>query len=174
VKRLVEMHGGTAGAKSEGPGKGSEFIVRLPALPAEEVKPTPARATSPPQAAVHVDRALVIDDNIDVAESMTWMLEGLAREIKMVHSGAAALEMAAGFRPDLIVCDIGMPGMDGYETCRRLRRLPGMEKVVIAAVSGYGGPGDRRKSREAGFDRHLVKPIGRATLEELVNSAARP
>ena len=119
-----------------------------------------------------VDRALVIDDNFDVAESMTWMLEGLAREIKMVHSGQAALDRAPQFRPELIVCDIGMPGMDGYETCRRLRQVPGMEKTLIAAVSGYGNEEDRRKSKEAGFDRHLVKPIGRATLEELVRSAA--
>ena len=119
-----------------------------------------------------MDRALVIDDNIDVAESMTWILEGLAREIKMAHSGAAALEVAPEFQPDVILCDIGMPGMDGYETCRRLRRLPGLEKVVMVALSGYGGPEDRRKSQEAGFDRHLVKPVGRATLEELVKSAA--
>ena len=83
---------------------------------------------------MQVDRALVVDDNFDVAESMTWMLEGLAREIRMVHSGAAALEAAPEFRPDVILCDIGMPGMDGYETCRRLRQLPGLEKVVIAAV----------------------------------------
>jgi CheY-like chemotaxis protein len=159
-------------ARSEGPGKGSEFTVRLPALPAEEAKPAPARVTGPRPAAAQVDRALVIDDNFDVAESMTWMLEGLAREIKMAHSGAAGLEAAPGFRPDVILCDIGMPGMDGYETCRHLRRLPGMEKVVIAAVSGYGNEDDRRKSKEAGFDRHLVKPIGRATLEELLRSAA--
>jgi CheY-like chemotaxis protein len=123
--------------------------------------------------AAQVGRALVIDDNFDVAETTTWMLEGLASEVRMVHSGAAALETAPEFRPDVILCDIGMPRMDGYETCRRLRQVPGMEKTLIAAVSGYGSEDDRRKSKEAGFDRHLVKPIGRATLEELVKSAAR-
>jgi CheY-like chemotaxis protein len=172
VKRLVEMHGGTVEAGSEGPGKGSEFTVRLPALPQGAERPQPARVTVPPPAAVQLARALVIDDTPDVAESMAWMLEGLAREVRTVHSGAAALEAAREFGPDMIVCDIGMPGMDGYETCRRLRQLPGLGGAVIAAVSGYGSEEDRRRSKEAGFDRHLVKPIGRATLEELVRSAA--
>src|SRR5262249_23277385 len=131
-----------------------------------------APAPGPPPSAVQVDRALVVDDNFDVAESLTWALEGLAREIKMVHSGPAAIEAAGQWRPDIILCDLGMPGMDGYETCRRLRRLPGLENALIAAVSGYGSEDERKKSKEAGFDRHLVKPIGRATLEELVNSAA--
>jgi CheY-like chemotaxis protein len=121
---------------------------------------------------VQVGRALVVDDVPDIAEAFLWMLEGLAREIKMAHSSAAAVGLAGEWRPDLIVCDLGMPGMDGYETCRRLRQLPGLESAVIASVSGYGGEESSRKSQEAGFDRHLVKPIGRADLEELVNSAA--
>jgi two-component system CheB/CheR fusion protein len=171
VKRLAEMHGGGVAARSDGPGKGSEFTVRLPALPAQEAKPEPARVPGPPRAAVQVGRALVVDDNFDVAESMTWLLEGLAREIKVVHSGAAAVEAAGEFKPDVILCDIGMAGMDGYETCRRLRQIPGIEKVMIAAVSGYGAEEDRRRSQEAGFDRHLVKPVGRAALEELVKGA---
>jgi two-component system CheB/CheR fusion protein len=100
------------------------------------------------------------------------MLEGLAREIQMVHSGAAAIDLVGDWRPEIIVCDIGMPGMDGYETCRRLRQVPGLEKTLIAAVSGYGNEEDRRRSKEAGFDRHLVKPIGRAALEELIGGVA--
>jgi PAS domain S-box-containing protein len=172
VRRLVEMHGGTAEARSDGPERGSEFIVRLPALPADDATPAAPRPPGPPRAAVQVARALVIDDNVDVAESMTWMLEGLAREIKMVHSGPAALELVPEWRPDVILCDIGMPGMDGYETCRRLRRAPGLAGVVIAAVSGYGGPEDQTKSKEAGFDRHLVKPVGWDTVADLVKTAA--
>jgi PAS domain S-box-containing protein len=173
VKRLVEMHGGTVAAHSAGPGKGSEFVVRLPALPAAvEAPPQPAAPAGPPPAAVQADRVLVVDDSFDVAESLTWMLEGLAREVKMVHSGAAAVETAGRWRPDVILCDLGMPEMDGYETCRRLRQMPGLEKTLIAAVSGYGGEEQRRQSRAAGFDRHLVKPIGRATLEELIRAVA--
>ncbi|HVJ82278.1 MAG TPA: response regulator, partial [Planctomycetia bacterium] len=103
--------------------------------------------------------------------SMTWILDGLASEIKMVHSGAAAVELARNWSPAVVLCDIGMPGMDGYETCRRLREVPGMERAVIAAVSGYGGEEDRRRSRDAGFDRHLVKPVGQEDLELLVRSA---
>jgi two-component system CheB/CheR fusion protein len=170
VRRLVEMHGGTVEARSGGPGQGSEFTVRLPALLTEAE--TPARCSVPPPAAVQVERVLIVDDIPDIAESFSWLFEGLAREVKMAHNGAAAVEQARDFRPDLILCDLGMPGMDGYETCRRLRELPGLEKMVIAAVTGYGDEDSQRKSQEAGFDRHLTKPIGRAVLEELVKSAA--
>ena len=112
----------------------------------------------------------MIDDNFDVAESMTWILEGLVREIKMVHSGPSALALVREWRPDIIICDIGMPGMDGYETCRRLRQVPGMETTLVAAVSGYGGEEDRGRSKEAGFDQHLVKPVTLDVLEQAITS----
>jgi CheY-like chemotaxis protein len=118
-----------------------------------------------------VDRARAVDGVPDIAEGSTWMPEGLAGEAKTARSGAA-VEPARDSRPDLILCDLGTPGMDGYETCRRLRQLPGSGKALIAAVGGYGGPGDRRQSPEAGFDRHRVEPIGRATLEEPADRAA--
>ena len=117
-----------------------------------------------------VARALVIDDNVDVAESLTWLLEGLAHEVKFALSGAAALQLASDFRPEIIFCDIVMPEMDGYETCRRLRQLPGLEHVVIVAVSGYGRPEDLEMSEEAGFDRHLVKPVSPSMLRDLIGS----
>jgi signal transduction histidine kinase/DNA-binding response OmpR family regulator len=172
VKRLIEMHGGTVGARSDGPGTGSEFTIRLPALPSEIDQPLPAPSSGAAAVEAPVNRALVVDDAPDIAESFVWMLDGLARDIKMVHSGAEAVEMARDWPPDLVLCDLGMPGMDGYETCRRLRGLPGLESAVIAAVSAYADDEHRQQSREAGFNRHLVKPIGRAVLEELVKSAA--
>jgi two-component system CheB/CheR fusion protein len=114
----------------------------------------------------------VVDDNPDIAESFVMLLEGLAREVRTAANGPQALEAARDFRPDLILCDIGLPGMDGYEVARRLRQEPGLGKVLLAAVTGYGQDEDRRRSKEAGFDCHLVKPIGRAVLEELVRAAA--
>ncbi len=171
-ERRLEMHGGTVEAFSSGAGKGSEVVVRLPASPAQAEKPRPLQPPRQPRAVVPRERALVVDDNVDVAQSLTWILEELAREIRTVHSGTAALETAREWRPDIILCDLGMPQMDGYEVCRRLRQVPELEGVLIVAVSGYGGEGERRKSKEAGFDRHLVKPIDWATLEEIFKGAA--
>src|SRR5262249_14449210 len=159
VKQLIAMHDGTVEARSDGPGKGSEFVVRLPALAAEAVAtPQPPRPSLAPRATAPVARVLIVDDSLDVAESLGMLMEGLAQEIRMAHSGPQALEGARASRPNAILCDIGMPGMDGYEVARRLRQEPGLEKVLLAAVSGYGQEEDRRRAREAGFDRHLVKP----------------
>ncbi len=176
VKRLVEMHGGTVEAHSAGLGQGSAFVVRLPALPAEP--PAPAAPGAPPRlsaapAAVQVDRVLVVDDNPDVAESLVMLLEGLARDIRTAGNGPQALALARAFRPEVILCDIGLPGMDGCELARRLRQEPGLGEVLLAAVSGYGQEEDHRRSQEAGFDRHLVKPIGRKALEELLAEVSR-
>jgi two-component system CheB/CheR fusion protein len=113
---------------------------------------------------------LIVDDSLDVAESLAMLLEGLAQDIRIARSGPEALEVARACLPNIILCDIGMPGMDGYELARRLRQEPHLEKVLLVAVSGYGQEEDRRRSEEAGFDRHLVKPIGLATLEELLGS----
>ena len=121
---------------------------------------------------MQVDRVLVVDDYPDVAESLVMLLGGLAREVRTAQSGPQALEMVRDYRPDLILCDIGLPGMDGYEVARQLRQKPGLDKVLLAVVSGYGQEEDRTRSQEAGFNRHLVKPIGRADLEELVRAAA--
>jgi two-component system CheB/CheR fusion protein len=168
VKRLVEMHGGTVTARSAGPGAGSEFTVRLPALPAGPAEQPPAPSAAPAPAA-RPARVLVVDDNPDVAESVAMLLvEGLGHEVKVAHSGPQALELAREFRPEAVLLDIGLPGMDGYEVARRLRQLPGADGALLVALSGYGQEEDRRRSREAGFDEHLLKPAGWATLQPVL------
>jgi two-component system CheB/CheR fusion protein len=170
ARSLVEMHNGQIEASSAGPGKGSEFVVCLPALPAVAERPESPRSSLIPAAVAPMACVLIVDDSVDVAESLAMLMQGLAQEIRLAHSGPQALAMARERCPNVILCDIGMPGMDGYELARRLRQEPGLEKVFLAAVSGYGHEEDQRRSQEAGFDRHLLKPIGRATLESLLAS----
>jgi signal transduction histidine kinase/CheY-like chemotaxis protein len=164
VKNLVELHGGTVTAASAGPGKGSAFTVRLPALPAgaEPEGPHGAAAEAAPC------RVLVVDDNVDAAESLALLLQLLGHEVKVAHDGPTALELAPAFRPHLALLDIGMPGMDGLELARRLRPLSGLETTVLAALTGWGQEDDRRRTREAGFTYHLVKPADPQTLKELL------
>ncbi len=163
VRSLVELHGGTVEARSAGIGKGSEFEVRLPMLIEEAENP----AASP---AAHGQRILIVDDNVDAADSMAMVLRLAGHEVITAHGGKAALESQAAFRPAIVLLDIGLPGIDGYEVARRLRRLPGGESLFIIAVSGYGNEDDRRRSREAGFDRHLIKPVDDATLQAMVRN----
>jgi PAS domain S-box-containing protein len=168
VRRLAELHGGTAEAFSEGEGKGAEFVVRLPLA-----GPEGERAAGPAQeetAAVSpCRRILLVEDNADVAESIAMLLsEGGGHEVRTVHDGPGGIEQAAAFRPDLILLDLGMPGMDGYETARKLRELPGGRELVLAALTGWGQEADRRRTREAGFDFHLVKPVGLDALQKLL------
>ncbi|XXX72494.1 PAS domain-containing protein [Sorangium sp. So ce134] len=177
VRRLVEMHGGAVRALSDGPGKGSEFIVQLPAevLVAGAVGvETPAAA--PPQARpgpARSRRILVVEDNPDVAESLVMLLKALGYEVAMARSGPEALAAAPAFLPDVVLLDIGLPGMDGYEVARQLRRQPDLELALLVALSGYGQEEDRRRSQAAGFDHHLVKPVSRAVLQPLIASGQR-
>ncbi len=171
VKRLVEMHGGSVAAHSDGPGKGSEFVIRLPALAAAEA-PAAGANGRPPAAAGRL-RVLLVDDNVDGAESLAALLRLAGHEVWLAHDGPGALEAAAGFRPDAAVLDIGLPGMDGYEVARRLRADPAAAPAVLVAVTGYGRDRDRERSREAGFDYHLVKPVDLAELHRAL-AAARP
>jgi PAS domain S-box-containing protein len=177
VRTLVGMHGGTVEARSDGPGKGSEFIVRLPALARGYAPQAPAGAAGQGQQAsqrLRVSRrVLVVDDNVDAAESLAELLSTLGHEVRTAHDGLAALDAAGAFVPELVLLDIGLPGMDGYEVARRLRKLPRPPGPVVA-LSGYGQESDRRRSADAGFDAHLVKPVELEMLEELIRGLPSP
>ncbi|MBI1903192.1 MAG: response regulator [Planctomycetia bacterium] len=163
VRRLVEMHGGTVAAESAGLGRGSEFVVRLPALVAP---PAQARNGAPQDArAARPLRVLVVEDNVEVAESLGMLLEILGHQAHLVHTGPAAVEAAGGLCPDVVLVDIGLPGMDGYEVARHLRRMQDGGQLALIAVSGYGRDEDLARSKAAGFDEHLVKPVTSRRLQ---------
>ncbi|HEY0790737.1 MAG TPA: PAS domain-containing protein [Chthoniobacterales bacterium] len=167
VRSLTEMHGGSVSAMSEGLGNGSEFIVRLPAAPAESTLyrsslSSPAKATAALPSVPR--RILVVDDNVDSAHGTARLLRRRGHEVQMAHDGPSALGMARAFLPEFVLLDIGLPGMDGYQVASRLRSEHGLDKVVIIAVTGYGQDEDQRRSRAAGFDHHLVKPIDHDAL----------
>ncbi|HEU0202274.1 MAG TPA: PAS domain S-box protein [Burkholderiaceae bacterium] len=170
VKRLVEMHDGTVSAASAGDGQGSEFQIRMPAL-TEEAQGA-ARAAPPTAQALAGRRVLVVDDNIDAAESIARILRLFGHEVQCQYDGPSALAAVPAYRPDIIVLDIGLPGMDGYQVARELRAMKGLGRVQILAITGYGQEDDRRRSREAGFDQHLTKPVDPALLESIVGAVS--
>ena len=165
-RSLVHLHGGQIEARSEGPGRGSEFTVRLPLgeAPSSHVESevSTALATTLPR------RILVVDDDRDVADSLVMLLQLMGADVRVVYSGEAALAAVVEFKPHLALVDIGMPSMDGYETARRIRKLPEGQNLVLLALSGWGRDDDRRRSTEAGFDHHFVKPIKIEALESLL------
>ena len=175
VRQLVELHGGSVEARSEGVGRGSEFIVRLPRVepPSVEGDGKLGRLPAEVRTAAPHRRVLVVDDNADAAHTLAVMLQFGRHEVEIAHDGAAALEKAAAFQPDLVLLDIGLPGMNGYEVARQMRAKSELEQTLLVAMTGYGQDEDRRRSVEAGFDRHLVKPVALATLQEVL-SEARP
>lgn len=168
VKRLVEMHGGTVCATSAGPGQGSEFTIRLPLLGSTQGNETPAPA-SDSSAGTRQRRILIVDDNTDAATSAAVLLRLIGHKVETAGDGAAALELAARFRPEIALLDIGLPGMSGYELARALRAQHENQGAILIAVTGYGQEEDRRMSYDAGFDRHLVKPVDPAALIQLVS-----
>ncbi len=175
VKNLVEMHNGTVEAHSDGLGEGCEFVVRLPLMSKEHRQRTEEENGGAPQEPVRSSghRLLVVDDNRDAADSLAMLLRLQGHEVRVAHDGPAALEMVKGYCPALVFLDIGMPGMDGYEVARRLRQQPGLENVRLAALTGWGQQEDRRRTAEAGFDHHLVKPVEPKALDGLLADLKR-
>jgi signal transduction histidine kinase/ActR/RegA family two-component response regulator len=166
ARQFAEMHGGTVEAHSDGPGTGSEFTIRLP------VVSSGTRDAAQPAAAKSADgrkmQVLVVDDNQDAADSLAALLEIDGFDVHAVYDGASAIELTAEQAPDMIIMDLGMPGMDGYETARAIRQRPGAERILMIALTGWGQGDARRRTGEAGFDHHLVKPV---ELEQLVRLA---
>jgi PAS domain S-box-containing protein len=167
VKKLVELHGGSVVARSDGLDQGSEFTVRLPLASA------PARqSVAPSQPAMlpaqqHKRRVLVVDDNQNLAKTLGWMVESIGHEAKVIYDGMQVLEVAQSYRPDVILLDIGLAGTSGYELGKALRRCANLKHCILVAHTGWGQPEHRRRSKEAGFDYHLVKPVELETLAEL-------
>lgn len=170
VRSLVQMHGGRVEARSDGPGRGSEFIVRLPVASAQGSIETALREGSQPDAGLAPRRILVVDDNRDSADSLGMLLEFLGARAQVVYDGPAALEAIHTYRPAVVLLDIGMPGMDGYEVARRVRREPEFGGIVLVALTGWGQEEDRLHSKTAGFDHHLVKPVAPDVLQALLVS----
>ena len=169
VQRLVEMHGGSVEARSEGEGKGSEFVVRLPAL-AQAAQPSLAKDTAESDHSQSRRRILVVDDNLDSAESMAMMLKLSGHNVATAHDGLEAVKLAGEFQPDVALLDLGMPKLDGYEAARSIRQQPWGKRMMLVALTGWGQAEDKRRSREAGFDAHLVKPVDFDALEKLVTT----
>jgi two-component system CheB/CheR fusion protein len=185
AKRLVEMHGGSITAKSEGPAKGAEFTVRLPVR--EESTPSPASTTplestgtdaGPPSPRRRdldpslPQRILVVDDNRDAAESLAMLLGSFGADVRIAFDGPSALEAIRTYVPEVVLLDIGMPSMSGYEVARLVRSRPELRDVALVAVTGWSQDEDRRRVRDAGFDRHLIKPVEWGSLRPVLVAIA--
>lgn len=170
ARKLVEMHGGSIHASSKGRGQGSEFAVRLPTCERTRASAEPCARDSGASgaSAARRHRILVVDDNQDAAKSLAMLLRLEGHDVRAAYDGEAALAAMQDFSPDMAFLDIGMPGMDGHELCRRIRQQPTLSKMLLVALTGWGQDDDRRRSREAGFDRHLVKPVEPHSLKRLL------
>jgi PAS domain S-box-containing protein len=166
ARGLVETHGGTIDARSEGPGRGSEFTVRVPLIE----PPAHAQRVSDTAAKLAGRRILVIDDNLDAAETLALVLKTLGAEVRVADSGFSGLDVYRAYRPEVVLLDIGMPGMDGYEVARRIRADASGSRTSLVALTGWGQDEHRQKAREAGFDHHLVKPAEIPALQALLGS----
>lgn len=172
VRRLVELHGGSVAVSSSGIGKGSAFVVRLPLAALEHAAPA-MHAACAERAVAKSLRVLIVDDNRDAAEGLSDLLELCEHITRVANDGYQALQIAQEFLPEVVFLDIGMPGKNGYEVARELRTMPGMKNAVLVALTGWGGEDDRMRSREAGFNYHLIKPVGFVEVNGLLSKLAR-
>jgi CheY-like chemotaxis protein len=168
VKSLVEMHGGSVEVRSEGEGRGSEFRVRLPIIVELPLATPPALAPEPAVSPKAKRRILVVDDNRAALLMLSKMVQLLGYEVEIAGDGLEAIASAAEFLPEVVLMDIGMPKMNGYEAARHIRQQPWGRKMTLIALTGWGQEEDKRKAREAGFDHHLVKPADPTELQQLM------
>jgi signal transduction histidine kinase len=172
ARKLAQMHGGTLTAASAGEGQGSTFLLKLPLAGVAAAAAREEAATSAVSGAPCALSVLVIEDNEDVAETLTMLLEELGHRVSLARTGRNGVAMVQQSEPNVVLCDIGLPGMDGLEVCRQIRALPTRTRPIMVAVTGWGQDADRRKTREAGFDHHLVKPVGIGSLNQLLQNVA--
>jgi CheY-like chemotaxis protein len=163
ARKLVQLHGGRIQAESAGAGQGSRFVVCLPLSAAPEISAPVDGSTSAARR-----RFLVVDDNVDATVSQAELLRRLGHDVETAYNGSAALEKAQSFHPEIVLLDLGMPGMDGFEVARRLREMPEGRDVLLVAQTGWGQEEDRRRTKAAGFDAHLAKPVDVAALMRLI------
>jgi CheY-like chemotaxis protein len=173
VKGLVERHGGSVSARSDGPGTGSEFTVRLPLAASAPVSDAEPAESDELQQSHARYRILIADDNRDGADSLAMLLQVMGHEVETAYAGDQAVEIAEQMQPDAILLDIGMPKLNGYEACRRIRAEPWGRDIVLIALTGWGQEEDRRRTREASFDLHLVKPVDGRHLLKILASLLR-
>jgi CheY-like chemotaxis protein len=165
VQQLTKLHGGKVEASSV-LGQGSEFVVRLPVVPTDTPQQQPVAETSQPT--IRPLRVLLVDDNVDTVLSLSMLLKVSGHHIRSAHDGTTAVQAALDYRPDVVVLDIGLPGLNGYEVAKRIRQHPVLKNVVLVALTGYGQDSDRQTSLQAGFNHHLVKPARLADILQIL------
>ena len=170
VRRLVELHGGTVEALSDGPGTGSQFVVKLPALCDEPLPVDPGTSVTKEFDEQTNRRVLIVEDNKDGADSLAMLLKLMGHEVCIAYNGTEALDAATAIQPHVILLDIGLPGMSGHEVAKQLRQQSRFATTQLIAMTGYGQEEDEQRSREAGFNHHLVKPVNLDVLKRLLES----
>ena len=172
-RRLAEMHGGTLNAASAGEGQGTTFVLSLPALPrsAAAVAPAAGEASTGSSPRANGTKVVIIEDNADVAEMLRMLLESMGHTVSLASTGHCGIDLVQSAQPDVVLCDLGLPELSGVEVCRRVRALPGVVQPVMVAVTGWGREEDRRQTREAGFQYHLVKPVTIDSLDKVFRAA---